>query len=428
MRRIVFSVLIGLGFAGLASAQSEAETGCAAGDRHACYNAGLAYLEGTGVAASANTSIPFFLRACDRGMPDGCTTAGLLILDGAGDLEVNPEAGMHILETGCKRGDDRGCEAIVGYLTADNHPMADRSRVVDVLIEGCKTGSMWACGWGARAALDGYAGKYPEMTNISKAAEIGEIGCDKGNLSACVVSETIFGDPSSELFDAAKSLEFSEINCDSDIAESCNNLARVYYSIEELELGTVAYERACALGMQETCADAKRMRTYLTEKAAYDAAEAERSAAISSLINAGRYGDAVNMAIYEFGSANSLETAVRAAYGASAMSSLNTQDLYVIASWFSSGEVRRIADAEMSARGTGLEGQFGTGTNTAGAADARWKALYGSSMPTSRASSPSSPPSPTLGAGDAAAQVRDKYRTAHCEMAGSNTSSPVCRN
>ena len=428
MRRIVFSALLGFCFAGLASAQSEAETGCAAGDRHACYNAGLEYLEGTGVAASANASIPFFLRACDRGMPDGCTTAGLLILDGAGDLEADPEAGMHILETGCKRGDDRGCESTVEILTAENNPMTAKARVVDVLIEGCKTGSMWACGWGARAALDGYAGKYPEMTNISKAAEIGAVGCDKGNLSACVVSETIFGDPSSELFDAARSLEYSEVNCDSDIAESCNNLARVYYLIDEIELGTVAYEKACELGMQETCADANRMRTYLTEKAAYDAAEAERAAAINTLINAGRYGDAVNTAIYQFGSPNSLETAVRAANGAGAMSSVKTQDLYVVASWFSSGEVRRIADAEMSARGTGLEGQFGTGTNTAGAADARWKDLYGSSMPTSRASSPASPPSPTLGAGDAAAQVRDKYRTAHCEMAGSNTNSPVCRN
>ncbi len=375
-----------------------------------------------------NTAIPFFLRACDRGMPEGCTTAGLLILDGAGDLEANPEAGMHILETGCKRGDNKGCESTVGYLTAENHPMADRARVVDVLIEGCKTGSMWACGWGARAALDGYSGQYPEMTDISKAVTIGEMGCQKGNLSACVVSETIFGDPSSQLFDAAKSLEYSEVNCDSDIAESCNNLARVYYLIEELELGTVAYEKACQLGMQQTCTESREFRDYLTAKAAYDAAEAERSAAINSLINAGRYGEAVNTAIYEYGSANALETAVRSAQQAGAMSSLSTQDLYVVASWFSSGDVRRIADAEMSARGTGLEGQFGTGTNTAGAADARWKELYGSSMPTARASSPSSQPAATFGAGDAAAQVRDKYRYAHCEMAGSNSNSPVCRN
>ena len=428
MRRMFFAGLVGLCLAGLSSAEVPSEPDCAAGDRKACFETGTAYAEGTGVEASMNAAIPFFLRACDRGMPQGCTTAGLYILDGAGDLEPNAEAGMHILETGCIRGDDKGCESTVGYLAAENSPMADRGKVVDVLIEGCKTGSMWACGWGARAAFDGYSGKYPEMTDISKAALIGEIGCEKGNLSACVVSETIFGDPSSQLFDAARSLEFSEVNCDSDIAESCNNLARVYYLIDELELGTVAYEKACQLGMEQTCAEAKSFRAYLTAKAEYDAAEAERAATINRLINAGRYGEAVNTAIHQMGSVNQVEAAVRAAQGAGALSSVNTQDLYVVAAWFSSGEVRRIADAEMSARGTGLEGTFGTGTNTAGAADARWKELYGSSMPTTRASSPSTPSTRTFGAGDAAAQVRDKYRTAHCEMAGSNASAAVCRN
>lgn len=428
MRRMFFAGLVGFCLAGLSSAEVPSEPVCAAGDRKACFETGTAYAEGNGVEASMNAAIPFFLRACDRGMPQGCTTAGLAILDGAGDLEPNLEAGMHILEAGCTRGDDKGCESTVGYLTAQDNPMADTGRVVDVLIQGCKTGSMWACGWGARAAQDGYGGKYPEMADISKAAIIGEMGCEKGNLSACVLSETLFGDPSSALFDAEKSLEYSEVNCDSDIAESCNNLARVYYMINELELGTVAYERACELGMEQTCAEAKSFRAYLTAKAEYDAAEAGRAATINGLINAGRYGEAVNTAIYQMGSANQVEAAVRAAAGAGAMSSVNTQDLYVVASWFSSGEVRQIADAEMAARGTGLEGTFGTGTNTAGAADARWKELYGSSIPTTRTSSPAAPSTRTFGAGDAAAQVRDKYRTAHCEMAGSNASAAVCRN
>jgi len=428
MRRMFFAGLVGLCIAGLSSAEVPSEPDCAAGDRKACFETGTAYAQGNGVEASMNAAIPFFLRACDRGMPQGCTTAGLYILDGAGDLEPNLEAGMHILEAGCTRGDDKGCESTVGYLTAENSPMADTGKVVDVLIQGCKTGSMWACGWGARAAQDGYGGKYPDMADISKAAVIGEMGCEKGNLSACVVSETLFGDPSSQLFDAEKSLEYSEVNCDSDIAESCNNLARVYYMINELERGTVAYERACELGMEQTCAEAKSFRAYLTAKADYEAAEAERAATINGLINAGRYGEAVNTAIYQMGSANQVEAAVRAANSAGAMSSLNTQDLYVVAAWFSSGEVRRIADAEMSSRGTGLEGTFGTGTNTAGAADARWKELYGSSIPTTRTSSPSAPSTRTFGAGDAAAQVRDKYRTAHCEMAGSNASAAVCRN
>ena len=428
MRGMISACLIGVGAVGAASAQSPSQPACEAGDAEACIRAGTEYAEGTGVAASVNTSIPFFLQACDRGKAEGCTSAGLLVINGAGDVPPNPEAGMFFFEQACKRGDEKGCESAVTYLTADNHPARDTSKVVDLLIDGCKAGSMWACGWGSRAALDGYAGEYPEMTDLSKAAIIAEIGCSKNNLSGCVVSETVFADPDSALFDAEKSLKYSQINCDEDIAESCNNLARIYYMVEEIELGTAAYEKACSLGMGQTCADASRMRNYLTELAEYEAVEAERSEAISSLIDAGRYGDAVSSAIHQFGSTKAVETAIQAANSAGAMSSINTQDLYVVASWFSSGNVRAIADAEMAARGTGLEGSFGTGTNSAGAAAARWDDLYGSSIPTARTySGPASAPPAVLGAGDAAAQVREKYRYAHCEMAGSNTSAAVCR-
>lgn len=428
MRRMLFIALVGLCAAGLASAETESEPACAAGDAEACFHTGSEYAQGLGVAASPNTAIPFFLMACDGGVPDGCSSAGMLVMDGKGDLAADPEAGMFFLEQACKRGHEKGCEWAVGYRIAETHVMHDPTTVVDLLIDGCKAGSMWACGWGARAALDGSGGKYPEMVDITKAARLGEVGCEQGNLSACVVSERIFADPASPLFDPENSLKYSDINCDSDIAASCNNLARVYYMIDEIELGTVAYEKACQLGKQETCAEAREMREYLTEKAAYDAAEAQRSASINGLINAGRYGEAVNSAIHEFGSTKYVETAVRATQRAGAMSSLNTQDLYVVASWFSSGDIRNIADAEMSARGTGLEGRFGTGTNTAGAADARWKQQHGSPMPTARASSsPSAPSSTVLSSGDAAAQVREKYRSAHCDMAGSNSSSSVCR-
>jgi TPR repeat protein len=76
MRRMVVSVLLGLCIAGLASAQRQSEAACEAGDRKACFEMGTAYAQGTGVEASMNEAIPFFLRACDRGMPEGCTTAG----------------------------------------------------------------------------------------------------------------------------------------------------------------------------------------------------------------------------------------------------------------------------------------------------------------------------------------------------------------
>ena len=109
------------------------------------------------------------------------------------------------------------------------------------------------------------------------------------------------------------------------------------------------------------------------------------------------------------------------------MGDIATNDLYAAALWFSSGPVRQAADAELAARGTGLEGRFGTGTNSPGAADARWRELYGLSAPTYTSSSASSTPPPMASAADISAATRDRYRYAHCVMSGSNTSAQVCQ-
>ena len=131
-----------------------------------------------------------------------------------------------------------------------------------------------------------------------------------------------------------------------------------------------------------------------------------------------------------FNSARSQDLAQRAilaARNAGRMGDVATNDLYAAALWFSSGPVRQAADAEMAARGTGLEGTFGTGTNTAGAADARWRELYGSSAPSYSSSASSVTPPSVASAAEISAATRDRYRYAHCVMSGSNTSASVCQ-
>ncbi len=87
---------------------------------------------------------------------------------------------------------------------------------------------------------------------------------------------------------------------------------------------------------------------------------------------------------------------------------------------------RAAADAEPSARGTGLEGTFGTGTNAPSMADARWKQLYGMSAPTYSSSSSSFKPARMESASQTSAEIRDKYHCTHYAMKGSNTSASVC--
>ena len=113
---------------------------------------------------------------------------------------------------------------------------------------------------------------------------------------------------------------------------------------------------------------------------------------------------------------------------AGSYSGFSTSNLYVLSLWFPGEAAGAAADRELAARGTGLEGRFGEGTNTAGAADARYRAAYGDSPPSysSPVSSASSAP-PMKSASQISAETRDRYRWAHCTMSGSNRSAQVCQ-
>lgn len=409
-----------------AMAGTASEPACLKGNAEACFYTGAEYAQGSGVPENKQTAVKYFLKACDLGIPDGCSTSGYLISRGEGNLLKDPQVAVGHLERACSMGHNDGCKWMLGMRSSAASPTADLGKAVAVALRGCDAGAAYACRWGSYVAFDGNEGKHPDRINIVTAAKFAEKGCTLNDRGACIIAERIFADPNSALFDAGKSLRYTNINCKADSPASCSNLSAVYFALEEYELGTIAVERACQLGKKDLCAGAGQWRRYLTEKAAYDAQEAKFASRISGLIQANHYGGAVNAALYELGSKKYAEIAALAASKAGRMADIPTQDLYALAMWFPDGPVRAAADREMRARGTGLEGSFGTGTNTAGAADERWKKQYGSSMPRPTSSGPSSSRPPMLSSAQAAAQTRDKYRNAHCTM-NNNANRNLCR-
>lgn len=135
--------------------------------------------------------------------------------------------------------------------------------------------------------------------------------------------------------------------------------------------------------------------------------------------------------MYQLRSGPLAKEVVKTAIRQNSMGALNTQTLYVLASWFRDGPVNAAVARHLRARGTGLEGTFGTGTNTPGAAEARWRTANGGSANAYggyRPSASSVPaPAPMMSSSSAAEATRRRYRTAHCEMAGSNRITAVCR-
>ena len=425
---IVLGLLWGAGAAAEAR-QSQSEAGCRANDAEACFYTGAEYAQGMGVPENKQRAVEFFLRACDLGVPDGCNTAGVLVSRGDGNVARNVIRGVEYMERACAMGHADGCSNGLGHRISTSSEAGNLNRVLPTARAGCEAGVENACLWGLDWAYDGNEGQFIRLINMDEAAWFAEQSCDRyRDIKGCDVAARLYANPEFPTFDAEKGMRCSLIRCDEQNSSGdCRNVAAVYVLIEEHQLGARYYERACSLGHEFSCGMAQEWRTYFAEVAEYEARQAAQAAEVNAALSQGRYGDAVSVAINSARSQDLAQRAILAARNAGRMGDVATNDLYAAALWFSSGPVRQAADAEMAARGTGLEGTFGTGTNTAGAADARWRELYGSSAPSYSSSASSVTPPSVASAAEISAATRDRYRYAHCVMSGSNTSASVCQ-
>lgn len=406
------------------------EQACAKGSPDACFNTALDYYDGAGVPQDIKKAVSFFSKACQMGLSNSCMNAAMIAKGGAGNLSADLELATVNFEKACALGVKQGCDNAFYYRASEKSSVYNPAKGMLVAKNACNIGNENACFWGLYRAHDGSEGKFPDLIDNKEAAWFGEFTCRKYNDPlGCHKAEIFYAKPDSPGFDAEKALIYSKLSCDTHSGNiSCFNVGRIYWEINEHRLTAHYMQKSCDLGYEKACPHAKEWREYSQKMIAYEEQKAKNDAMISAPLSQGRYGEAVSIAIHQLRSTEHAERAVLAANNAGAMGQVNTQDLYVLATWFSSGSVKGAINAEMSARGIGLEGTFGAGTNTAGAASQRWKEAYGSTMPTASTSSSSPSMMAVPSALQISAQTREKYRYAHCTMAGSNASASVCRN
>lgn len=411
-------------------AQSPSEASCNTGNAEACFYTGAEYAQGQGVAENKQTAVQFFLKSCELGIPDGCSTSGYLVARGEDNLQANAEQGTQYMEQACAMGHVDGCSKAIGYRMAQNYPTYNLQQAVVTAKKGCNANVRSTCVWGARWSTDGDQGKYPSLINADNAAWFSERGCGLGDQESCIYAERVFSDPQSPLFDAQKSMIYTTTNCHNNSAVSCNNASVIFLQIEDYPEAIGYMKKACEQGHQSSCSLLPQWEKYLADLTAYQQYQqqlTQQTATIDQLINNKQFGNAVATAI-DYRSSTLAEKATLAAARNNGMNQISTDNLYIVAFWFSSGEARAAADKEMAARGTGLEGTFGTGTNAAGMADARWKAQHGNNMPRAGTSynNPASS-KPVLNFTEASRQTREKYRHVHCTMNKNNASNySVC--
>jgi TPR repeat protein len=408
-------------------AQSPSEPECLAGNAESCFYVAADYAQGKAVDRDFLMAQSFFLKACEGGIPDGCHYAADMSYAGQWEVPINKPRAINYRQKACEMGHEDACTRLLTELAYDDE-LQDVPRLIKTYETGCKNrpSCLEACSLGARITYDGLGGNYPDFIDYTRAGPLAARSCDGDPNGECIIAENTHANPSSPAFDPRLAFKYVTINCEANSGASCGNLGRIYQDIEEFALSATYYEKACALDRDSFCPSAKDMRRYVTEVSERDARIAARQARIDQFLNTGDYAGAVNVALRELKSGDHAKQAAMATINANAMGSIATQDLYVLASWFRDGPIRNAADAEMARRGTGLEGTFGTGTNAPGMADKRYRDLYGSSMPSRATSSGTSSSTPPMkSSSQITADVRKKYRSAHCTM-NNNANRNLC--
>ncbi|MBY9068350.1 sel1 repeat family protein [Hyphomonas sp. WL0036] len=398
---------------------------CEAGDIDACINQGIRLLQGIETPVDLPGAARFASKACQLGSPDDCQIAWELYSGAHPDYAGDTARMVTVGAVACDRGLSTPCsDAALRLFTGDGVPK-NVELALPVYAKACDLQDALACAILATEYLDGDQGTE---INAEQAVIYGKKGCALGQPDSCRVVEAAYMLPDYSTFEPKAGLEYALANCTDGSKESCVNLGIVYTQIEEYDLAAENFDKACGMNHQDACDSSKILKQWRQEVAEYEAylaRLAEQKAAINGLIASSGHDAAMNAALNDYGST---ELAQYVASAAGSYSGFSTSNLYVLSYWFPGQAIGEAANRELASRGTGLEGQFGEGTNTAGAAEARYRAAYGSSPPSysSPASSASSAP-PMKSAAQISAETRDRYRWAHCTMSGSNRSAKVCQ-
>lgn len=130
-----------------ATDEAECKEQCEKGSAESCLNYGILLQKKPGGMNGA-AALPFFKKACDGDIAEGCKSQGWVIVPG--DME-EPGAGakakeaLGLFQKACTMGNADGCSWYGDMLTEPDYKLVDMAKAVRVYDRGCSLGSGDAC-------------------------------------------------------------------------------------------------------------------------------------------------------------------------------------------------------------------------------------------------------------------------------------------
>jgi uncharacterized protein len=196
----------------------ECATQCEKGIGASCYKLGGMYRYGTsGAGKNSTRALDFYLKACDRGVAQGCNDAG------------------------------------VATLTSGNP--ADMPRAIELYKKGCTAGSPYACGNLGVLYEEGRG----VTQNIPQAIDLLNTACAKQVSPSCVTLGKIYELGETGKKDAGRALTFLAQACDEGNGAGCYHVGLLYLNgaatgvAKDPKLAVPMFKRGCGAGSGDSC-------------------------------------------------------------------------------------------------------------------------------------------------------------------------------
>jgi TPR repeat protein len=211
------------------------QAACDGGDAEACDKLGQRYVDSFfaydgGDHDDGTRAMALYQRACDLGLPKGCTDVAWTLMEGM----VGRDYGRaeQILKKTCAGGDASGCSLLADlyYYEANGenggpNPRLDKKKAIRLYEQVC-------------------AGKVDDLGCMS--------GCDE------LASISWYGSDGQPR-DVAKAVRFYDRACTAGCTNSCDSLGRIYREgdgvAKDLAHAAQLYQRACDLRFSPSCKD-----------------------------------------------------------------------------------------------------------------------------------------------------------------------------
>lgn len=226
---------------------------CLGGFALGCKAVGIAYFDGTGVAADHKRAIQYYEAACHRGAGDACHELGYIFEWGDKVAQDSSQA-IRFYEAGCDYGNPPSCNEMAHYYLEGDGVEKNADTARSHFSKACIGGEADACyqlGLMQARGTGGYKDESLAVRNLEKA-------CKWQRFEACVALDFYhryrafrpesFGETERLLLEA----------CHKGNMHGCYDLAELYRQEETWELDPqifVLVQKACDGGVNEACVD-----------------------------------------------------------------------------------------------------------------------------------------------------------------------------